>query len=286
LSSLTIFSVPKPFQGHIGTIQRNAVESWKSVGNDVRIVLFGDDDSVAETAARAGVEHVGDIPRTELGTPLLNAVFDLVRNRFASDLACYVNGDIILGPDLAAAAARLTLPRFLILGRRWDLDVREPIDFERPAAREELRDLLHRTGKPHPPLGSDFFLYPRALDWGLPPFAVGRPGWDNWLIFRARRLGISVVDVSECVEVIHQNHDYGHVPKASDDGWEGPEADRNRALAGGDRNLFNLWDASHRLTQRGLQRAIGPRYLARRVRRLRETYLTRSRLRGLYGNQT
>jgi hypothetical protein len=285
LPSLTIFSVPKPFHGHIGVIQRNAIESWKGVGPDVRIVLFGDDDGVAEAAAKAGVEHIGAIPRTELGTPLLNAVFDQVQSRFSSDLACYVNGDIILAPDLVVAASRLSLSRFLVLGRRWDVEVTEPIDFERPAARDELHEFVRRTGKPHPPMGSDFFLYPRAIDWGFPAFAVGRPGWDNWLIFRARRLGISVVDVSECVEVIHQNHDYGHVPKAIDEGWEGPEADRNRDLAGGDRNLFNLWDASHRLTQRGLKRALGPRYLARRLRRLRETYLTRSRLRGLYGSQ-
>jgi hypothetical protein len=285
LPNLTIFSIPKPFRGHIALIQRNAIQSWKHIGGEVRIVLFGDDDGVADEAASAGVEHVGDVPRSELGTPLLNAVFDDVRSRRTSELACYVNADIILAPDLLAAASRLHMARFLAVGRRWDVDVSESIDFRQTDARAELRELAHRNGKPHPPTGSDYFLYPGAIDWGFPPFAVGRPGWDNWLIFRARRLGIPVVDVSECVEVIHQNHEYGHVPSARDDGWEGPEADRNRDLAGGDQNLFDLRDASHQLTRRGLKRAVGPRYLARRLRRLRETHLTRSRLRGLYGSR-
>jgi hypothetical protein len=39
------------------------------------------------------------------------------------------------------------------------------------------------------------------------------------------------------------------------------------------------------LTPAGLRRARGPRYLVRRLRRLRETYLTRGRLRALTGSQ-
>ena len=41
---LTIFSTPKPFRGHIGVIQRNAIESWKRIHPDVEIILFGDEE--------------------------------------------------------------------------------------------------------------------------------------------------------------------------------------------------------------------------------------------------
>lgn len=285
MTSLTIFSVPKPFQGHIGVIQRNAVESWKRVAPDVSVVLFGDDAGVAEAAKRAGVEHVGHIPRNEFRTPLLNAVFDQVRSNCATQLACYVNADIILSSDLAEAADRIATADFLAIGQRWDVDISEPIDFSIPPALGDVHDLARRSGKLHPPWGSDYFLYPRTIDWGLPAFAVGRPGWDNWLIFHARQLGIPVVDMSECVEVLHQNHEYGHVAGARDDGWEGPEADLNRDLAGGYQHYFDLGDASHRLTRRGLVPARGPRYLARRLRRWRETHLTRRRLRALAGSR-
>jgi hypothetical protein len=33
-SALTIFAVPKPFEGHIGMIQRNAIRSWKGLRPD------------------------------------------------------------------------------------------------------------------------------------------------------------------------------------------------------------------------------------------------------------
>ena len=57
---LTIFSTPKPFQGHIGVIQRNAIGSWKQLHPDVEIVLFGDDEGAAEV-----VVQFWNSPRTE-----------------------------------------------------------------------------------------------------------------------------------------------------------------------------------------------------------------------------
>ena len=32
--------------------------------------------------------------------------------------------------------------------------------------------------------GSDYFVFPRTTDFGIPSFAVGRPGWDNWMMGR------------------------------------------------------------------------------------------------------
>ena len=39
----------------------------------------------------------------------------------------------------------------------------------------------------------------------IPDFAVGRMGYDNWLIWYARRKLIPVVDLSKQLKVIHQN---------------------------------------------------------------------------------
>jgi hypothetical protein len=40
---LTIFSVPKAFLGHIGVIQRNALVSWMRLGEEVQVILLGND---------------------------------------------------------------------------------------------------------------------------------------------------------------------------------------------------------------------------------------------------
>jgi hypothetical protein len=74
---------------------------------------------------------------------------------------------------------------------------------------------------------------------------VGRPGWDNWMIYRARSRRIPVVDATASTLVIHQNHDHGHVQQGTGDQWEGPEADRNRALLGPAQRNFTLEHATH-----------------------------------------
>ena len=63
------------------------------------------------------------------------------------------------------------------------------------------------TAALHPPAGSDYFAYPRDVDWQMPPFAVGRIVWDNWTLRRARQLSLQVIDATRVVPAIHQNHE-------------------------------------------------------------------------------
>src|SRR5262249_38230439 len=117
----------------------------------------------------------------------------------------------------------------------------------------------------HPPAGSDYFLYPRGTLGPLPAFAVGRPAWDNWLIYRARALRVPVVDATRVTTVVHQDHDYAHVRAATDAGWEGPEAERSRALMGGTARVFTLLDATHVVSAAGVVPALDFAHLRRRV---------------------
>jgi hypothetical protein len=39
---------------------------------------------------------------------------------------------------------------------------------------------------------------------------IGRVFWDQWLVWKAGSMGAAVVDASEAVMAIHQNHDYGY----------------------------------------------------------------------------
>ena len=265
---LTIFTVPKPFDGHIGIIQRNAIQSWRRLRPACQILLCGDEAGTAEAAAALDADRIPAVERNEFGTPLLSSVFAAVETRAAHDLLCYVNADILLLPDFADAARRAAAwkPRFLMVGQRWDLDVTEPLAFGEKDWERDLRARVERRGALHPPSGSDYFVYPRAALGALPPFAVGRPGWDNWMIYHARGRKMPVVDATGSTLVIHQNHAYGHVKQGTGLAWEGPEGDRNLELIGGNERIFTLVDATHRLTRAGIRRAITPAHLKRRLR--------------------
>ena len=50
-TACTFFAMPKAFRGHVGMIQRNAIGSWLRLTPRPEILLFGDDEGIAEFAA-------------------------------------------------------------------------------------------------------------------------------------------------------------------------------------------------------------------------------------------
>ena len=90
----------------------------------------------------------------------------------------------------------------------------------------------------------------------MPPFAIGRACFDNWLVWRARQEGL-VVDATADVVAVHQRHDYTHVAGGKEEVYYGEEAARNLELAGGKSRLYTLHDASHVLRRGRLHRNPG-----------------------------
>ncbi|MEM3485716.1 MAG: hypothetical protein QXI12_08850, partial [Candidatus Methanomethyliaceae archaeon] len=209
---LTLFTIPKPFCGRFAVIQRNAIRSWTLLKPACEILLFGDDEGTAEMAAEFGLRHIPDVACSEYGTPLVSDLFEQAQQLATHDLLCYVNADIILMSDLMAAVRRIPFRRFLMAGRRWDVDLTQPWSFENPDWEIRLREYVYHYGRLHDPAGIDYFVFPRGLWKTIPPFAIGRTIWDNWLIYGARARGAAVVDATQATMVVHQNHNYTHVP--------------------------------------------------------------------------
>lgn len=245
---LTLFSAPKPFTDpHIATIQRNAIQTWLRLP-DVEVILLGEEAGLAQAAAELGVRHLPEVARNASGTPLISSMFELARQHSNSPLLGIVNTDILLLPDLVDSARRVAAQRerFVLLGRRWDLDVREPIDFAY-SWQFELRACVRKQGQLHRPAGSDYFIFPRSCYTDIPDFAIGRAGWDNWMIYKARRAGWPVVDATHDVIIVHQQHDYRHLPGGVPH-YTLPETDENIRLAGGHGNVrYTVLDADTRL---------------------------------------
>jgi len=266
---LTLFTCPKPFIGHIRIIQRNAIQSWLAQKNGFEIILIGEDDGIAETASEFGLIHIPKVECNEYGTPLINSIFALAQERAINELLCYINADILLLDDLIGVIKKISLPDFLMVGRRWDLDVFESINFGDNSWKDSISDLIKKKGILQIPNAIDYFIFKRGSIKQLPSFAVGRPGWDNWVIYNSWKKGIPIIDATESLTVVHQNHGYSHVPKHSGFMWEGPEAQKNRELMGVVKNYrFSILDATHVLKTDGLKRAYTEPYLRRKWKRI------------------
>lgn len=263
---LTLFAVPKPFEGHTGIIQRNAITSWTLLRPRPEIILFGSEPGTKEICEELGLRHVPDIATTELGAPLLDDLFEKAERLAKFDLLAYVNCDIILLNDFLTALRKISRaqPKFFMAGRRWDTPIRALWDFSKEEWEPELLTHVKRSGiQPLPPGNSDYFVFPRGLWRKIAPIALGRGGVDPWLVYEARRLGASVVDTSETVVAIHQNHDQSSNFRRIRQ-WR-KETNANQELVGKEIGKFCLWDATHILTPSGLTRARGVRYFIRRA---------------------
>ena len=269
---ITIFTAPKAFKdAHVATIQRNAIQSWSHLDPEVEVLLVGDEPGMAEVAAEYGLCRLPGVACSQGGTPLVSSIFTLARQASQAPLLAYLNADILLLPDFVEAARQVSrlAKSFLIVGQRWDLDVRSLLDFS-PGWDGRLRSDVESRGKLHMPAGSDYFLFPRDLFTELPDFTIGRAGWDNWMIFHARQRGWPVIDATPSIMVIHQDHDYSHLPGGRPH-YEHPESKVNQALAGGSANLYMVLDSDKQLVDGQVRR---PRLTLLRLLRLAEVGLT------------
>lgn len=256
---LTIFSSPRPFKGHFNIIQRNAIKSWTLLKSKCEIILFEDEGGTTKKVAEDfSIKCITDVACNEFGTPLLSDIIAKTQKFAKNEILAYVNPDIILMDDFTEAIKIVKESyknSFLIVGRRWDLDVRELIDFNETDWKEKLKETLLKNGKIHGLSGMDYWIFPRDIQFNHPPFTNGRWVTDGWLVYQARSRGMPVIDASDIVMAIHQNHPYPQQKKS----FYVLEMQRNLKLAGGFSNIMTLRDADWILDSKGLKKPSFPR---------------------------
>lgn len=248
---LTILSTPKAFRGLFGVIQRNAITSWTHLASRPDIILFGRDQGTAELCRELSLRHVPDVATTPEGTPLLSDMFLQGQALARTAAVCWANADVIFTDRLIHAAhlvADHDRPLYVV-GRRTDIDQTTLLDFG-GGWQTNLATRASNEGELKPMNWIDYFLFKRGLFPELPPFAIGRPGYDPWLIWRAADLGAEVVDATAFVPAIHQRHDYSHVG-SREAAFAGAEANRNAAIVDDWRHYHSIAHATVRLDHAG-----------------------------------
>jgi len=184
----------------------------------------------------------------EKGTPLISSMLELAREHSDSPLLGIVNADILLMDDIREASKICvrSAEKFVLLGQRWDLDLTRPMQFD-VDWQSHLKEKVRQEGKLHLPKGSDYFIFPRSCYTDIPDFAIGRAGWDNWFIYKARAKKWDVIDATPDVMIVHQNHDYRHLAGGQIH-YSAPETKKNTEMAGGVvQTRYTILDATHQL---------------------------------------
>lgn len=232
------------------------MRSWVEVG-DTEVLLFGDDPGVAEAAHELGVRHIPAVRRNATGRPYLDSVFTALQQTCSNDAILYVNADIVLTDDIKVAMKALlaTFQVFLLVARRTEISIDSHLEFGGNWQRT-LRTLVAAEGLLAPPYAIDCFGFVRGSLAPFPPFLVGRPGWDNWMVYQARERRVPVVDCTADVLLVHQDVEPGYA-RGKAWNWDDEESAHNLRLAGWGR-YFDVDSATHQLVNGVVRRQVPP----------------------------
>jgi hypothetical protein len=179
---LTFFTTAKPFVDHINAIQRNALKSWTLVHPDAEVILFRNDEGAAGVARELGFRHKPHTEKNERGTNRADYIFNRAQEIARRSLLCCSNCDILRLPDFLWALDRGKglHAQFLLLGRRWDTEINEAIDFSKADWVDKVRSRALAKNRQRSSWFIDYFAFTRGLFGSeLPPLLIGRVGWDN-----------------------------------------------------------------------------------------------------------
>jgi hypothetical protein len=276
---LTLFTCPKPFRGQFEIIQRNALSSWVRLRPAPDILLVGREEGVAEAASQFGVRHAVDLEYESSVAPRADSLFRIAHREARTSHLCFVHTDIILRSDFMECAERLISESvgrpFLGIGSRWNLNVREPLDFKKTGWETSLRTQVADLGRRNGAEGVDYFIFSRSMFRELPCLTLGSVGFDGTLVYEARRSSIPVVDCSRTILAVHQNH-----PSNVQSGaWtlDQFETEKRRVLlaAGGHFRRCNLLDSTHVMAEAGVVTAAFWRKIGAGLIRFREFWVHR-----------
>jgi len=225
---ITLFTTPRPFEGHYDTIQTNAFRSWALMEpRPERIVVFADreheGDKAVDLSLELGCEVLPIKERSPRGVPLLSDLFP--RAQELGGTPCYLNADIIIIDDLVTAIETVNSQlkkECLMICRRWNVQVLSELEFA-DGWKDALMDKVEEQGSLMVECAMDLFAWTPGLYSVWKPYAIGRYLWDNHLAGLALVRGGKLVDLTPSVRIIHQTH--AQVP------WNDPDhMDVNRKI--------------------------------------------------------
>jgi len=225
----TIFTFPRPFQSPFNTPQLNAINSWKKIHKDIEIYLINDELNTAKEFAIKNEIKCIDGKFSKYGSPLLKDAIQSINSVAKNDVILFINTDIIYldGIKRTMDIVLNNFDKYFIVGRRVDYDIDYKISFSDEDYKKKLIT-MHENGDMHGLSGLDYWIFPKNTFNEIPDFVIGKPGYDNWLLAESKRKSIPVIDASNTIRILHQNHYY---PQKKSDSYK-IEYDENLKKAG------------------------------------------------------
>ncbi len=260
---LTIFSTCKPFKNEFKLIQKNAITSWTKLGKNVEIIIFGNEEGVEEICSELLIKNIKDVKRYK-GLPILRDIFYKAQVISRYNVLCYTNADIIFARGLleTITAVKKLFNIFLIVGIRFDVKIDYQINFASKNWGNDLIEYAMKNGRYYQTdRGFDYFIFSKGLFSYLPPFVIGRVGWDNHFFAKILKKRIPVFNATESIFAIHQEHTYSTTVGGYNEVWKGNESQYNINLLNQTDISYSILDTPFKIIYENNKYKILPAYL-------------------------
>ncbi|KAH3844279.1 uncharacterized protein LOC127872752 [Dreissena polymorpha] len=196
-------------------INNKTLFNWRTLP-DVNLIVFSDSEDVNRLSKAAGWSVV-PIQNKAAGAPILPEMFIEAKKTFKSYFYAYANGDLLFTDSLITTLRTVLCSHeyfksekssgLLIVGRRTNIPAASVINDD-AISWSKLHSLAKSQGELFQTDAEDYFISDSKYPWeSFQPVAVGRRGYDNWVVAFSRYSNKTVIDASETVLCLHQTLD-------------------------------------------------------------------------------
>jgi hypothetical protein len=218
--NIVFVTIPRSFHQPYLISQSNALNAIKKYNPKSKIILYSDDDGVADFAKKNNYIAPKNIQKIDQ-LPLVNSAIDYAALLYPDSYICFINSDILVMGNLIPLITFLNQSRlkkpYILTAYRREANINKILssnDFDQLSLQSNL--ILGR----HSAL--DMFIMHSSMVnvIDMPIYRVGRIGWDSWVAAKVRRLGFNFIDISAVLRVIHQDHPVVHDKSSWSVLWE------------------------------------------------------------------
>ena len=197
------------------TCHNNTLYNWKSLKPYVQPILFSNERQLKLEAKRKGwIVMPIHASGTKQNVPILKVMFEVAMEISSSTFYAYANGDILFTDSLIhtlldlAKSDMLTEddPKpILVVGRRTNV---YNVTRQKAKTWSSIQNAVDKFGKLFKVDAEDYFITTKYYPWySIPDVVIGRPGYDNWLVWNSRRLKHWTIDATNTLLAVHQTTD-------------------------------------------------------------------------------
>ena len=137
---VTIFTTAKDFTKEFSIIQRNALSSWRSLSDDLEIIIMGNSVGALEAANEFNAIFLPDVKVSSKNIPLVSGLFLYAQKVAKNDNLCYINCDIVLNDDILNAflIIQKNFKRYLGVCYRFNIECNQEYNFNNSRDRDKF----------------------------------------------------------------------------------------------------------------------------------------------------